>query len=613
MTVTCVTVADDQWTLTHLDQWSGLAHKTAMGPRARLRLAPTWVPADAQRRLAAYTILAAYRSNVSRTLLDGTPTDKADRREYGDADLLVRRVAGAVLGDAPQIVVDGASKPPPDTPTLPPSPDPLADDATPLDRRVHATRVARWEEAAAASVDDWETAWAAWPTVHAHQSALTAWADAEQLQAKLTELSTESVGLGDSVVELAVSRRRGRPVVNVWDPGFYFPQLDTTMDGYPTVVHLAWETVDPDDVRWVHRKTYRLVDVRTDPTASPDDTPIPARPRRYPWQPDIDSWTTCVMSQGSWRLDSTGGVTIADLSDDKAVWATTEDGAQAHNLNLGIDFIPIVHLPNTPSDRTHWGESVLTLLAQLLDDIQEIDSDLRTASGLAAVPLIAASGETRLPADFAVQPGESVSLGPGGRLDVLSMADALPALAKERDDRLDRLAVNSRVSSEVMGRVNASDAASGFALLLSFGPFTQLVSDLRLTRDFKHALILKMAGRMLQLCGQIEPGVLATARLIPGSFLPSDLADVTTRVVALLDAHAISRQTALGMLTGAGMTIDDAQAELDRIRHEDTVAAKNAGDATNSDQVAADWLGVDLPAPPVAPTVSLPPRPGGVL
>lgn len=590
-----ITTVDDQWTLAHLDQWAGLSHKQTMGPRSRLRLAPTWVPDEDLRRLAAYTILAAYRANASRVLLDGRPDQKAGRREYGDPELLIKRVAGAVLGDNPQVAVDGATTPPPDEPRLPDHPGELSGDATPLDKRIHAARLDRWTQAAETAVDDWEAKWEAWPTLAAHQAALTRWADTEQLRAKLTEMSAESVGLGDSVVELAISRRRGRPIVAVWDPGFYFPVLTTTVDGFPTVVHVAWETEDPDGSRWVHRKSWRLVTLDA--------------PRRYPWAPDEDSWATCVMSEAKWRLGDIGEHKVPDFGDRGAIPATTEDGIEATDVDLGIDFIPVVHLPNTPSDRSHWGESLLTLLAQLLDDIQEIDTDLRAASGLAAVPIIAGSGANGLPDDFAVEPGQWVSLGEGGRLDVLDMSAALPALEKERDDRLDRLAVNSRVSSEVMGRVDASDAASGFALLLSFGPFSQLISDLRLPRDFKHSLILKFASRMLQLCGAIEPGELATARIIPGSYLPSDLADVTTRVTALVQAHVMSRQTAIGQLVDAGMSIDDAQAEVERIRAEDTEGAKNVGDATNSDQLAADWLGVDLPERAGDPSITLPLHP----
>ncbi len=588
-----MTTIDDQWTLAHLDQWAGLAHKQAMGPRGRIQLAPTWVPDEDRRRLAAYTILAAYRTNASRVLLDGDAEQVAGRREYGDPELLVKRVAGAVLGDSPQIEVEGATKPPPDEPTLPAPPEDLANGATPMERRIHAARRSRWTEDVVIAANEWDAAWEMWPALHAHQAALVAWADREQLQSKLTEVAQESVGLGDSVVELAISRRRDRPVVSVWDPGFYFPQLDTMVDGFPTVVHLAWESEDRDGTKWVHRKTYRLETLDV--------------PRRYPWAPDVDSSVTCLMSEAKWQLGNLDSHKVPDLGDRGAVWATTEDGIEARDVDLGIDFIPIVHVPNTPADRAHWGESLLILLAQLLDDIQEIDSDIRTAAGLAAVPILAASGASRLPADFAVRPGATVSLGEGGRLDVLDMSSTLPALEAERDARLDRLAVNSRVSSEVMGRVDASDAASGFALLLSFGPFTQLIADLRLTRTFKHSLLLKFAGRMLQLCGAIEPGVLAPARLIPGSYLPSDLADVTARVVALVSAHAISRQTGLAMLTAAGMSIDDAKAELDRIRTEDTQGAKDVAEATGSDQLGAQWLGVDLPAQPGPPTVSLPP------
>lgn len=591
-----MTWTDDQQVLAHLDQWAGLSHKAAMGTAPNLSLAPTWVPDEERRRLAAYTILDAYLRNVSRVLLDGSTTAKAERREYGDPALLVARIVGAVLGDDPQIGVDGAAKPPPDAPALPPEPEPLPDDATDLERRIDTGRRARWEAAAADEVAAWEAAWTAYPTLRAHQAALRSWATNEMLDAVLLEWDRDAVGLGDGVVELAVSTRKGRPVVRVHDPGFYFPVLGDDTDDYPTTVHLAWEYCDTRGVRWVRRKTYRLA-------------PLDA-PRRYPWAPDDDSFTTCTLTDAKWRLDDAGGWTVADLDPARAIYATTEDGAEARDLDLGIDFVPIVHLPNTPTGKSHFGESILTVLAQLLDDLQEADSDTRKAAGLAAVPIVAASGDKSLPDDFAVEPGTSVSLGANGRLDVVSMAAAMPELRAGVEALLDRLAVNSRVSSEVMGRVDSSDAASGFAMLLAFGPFTQLISDLRLTRAHKHGLLLKFAGRMLQLTGQLEPGELAPATIVPGSFLPSDLADVVARVVSLLEAHAISRRTALAMLTAGGLTIDDAAAELDRIRAEDTLGAMQAGEATGSDQIGADWLGVELPAPPAPPTVTLPLPPG---
>lgn len=589
-----MTTADDQWTLAHLDQWAGLGHKAAMGQTPKLSLAPSWVPPDERRRLAAYTILAAYMSNASRVLLDpATADDKAARREYGDPALLVRRVVGAILGDSTSIVVDGAETKPDLAPTLPDPPAEPDGDADEITRRVYATQTALWADAANEAVDAWEAAWAAYPGAAAQQAALRDWAGDEQLDAKILEWNGNAAGLGDGVIELAISTKRGRPVATVHDPGFYFPILEDLNDDYPSVVHLAWEYEDTNGVRWVRRRTYRLVDDGV--------------PRRYPWGDEV-STSTCLMSDGRWRLDATG-VGIADLDPAKATWAMTEDGIEARDLDLGLDFIPVVHLPNTPSDQSHYGEAVLTLLAQLLDDIQEADSNLREAAGLAAVPLIAFSGEGSIKQDLRVEAGATIRLGPNGRLDVLDMAAALPALRDRIDDLLDRLSVNSRVSAEVMGRVDSSDAASGIAMLLAFGPFIQLIGELRLTRNFKHGLLLKFAGRMLQLTGQIEPGDLAPARLALGSFLPSDLADVVARVVALLEAHAISRQTAVAMLVAAGMTIDDAAGEVDRIRHEDTAGAKDAGEATTSNLVGAYYLGIDLDQidpKPGPPTVELP-------
>ena len=93
-----------------------------------------------------------------------------------------------------------------------------------------------------------------------------------------------------------------------------------------------------------------------------------------------------------------------------------------------------------------------------------------------------------------------------------------------------------------------------------------------------------------------------------GAFLPTDQAQTATAVAELLRAHAISTQTAVAMLVAAGFPIADARAEVERIYAEDTEAAKNVADALNSEQAAADRLGVELPQQVVAaPVVNLPP------
>ena len=73
-----------------LDAWAGISHKRGLSGKAiRGWQAPTWV-GDHQRRLTAYVILQAYLDNCARHFAAvDSPAAKSERREYGDAALLV--------------------------------------------------------------------------------------------------------------------------------------------------------------------------------------------------------------------------------------------------------------------------------------------------------------------------------------------------------------------------------------------------------------------------------------------------------------------------------------------------------------------------------------------
>ncbi len=618
-----------------LDQYAPLTHKLPLRPRDS-SLAPTWVPPAQRRRLDAYKVLAAYRANVSRHLLPDQ-TDATERREYGDAELLVARATAGVLGDTVQIVVDGADDDLPDTPELPPEPGPLPETADPIARRIHTARTARWADQAARTVDEWEQAWNTQPSLQVRQEWLRAWAETEFLTGKIVEAENDIAGLGDGVYVLDWSDSDRRPTVDVYDPGFYFPVLDDTERGYPTKVHLAWEfdTTSASGVveRFVRRVTYQLGSI---PFAVDDtgDTVFVEGPdgavsgglqtgdrydpelgvvRPYPWAPDQPSTVTCLFTDATWPL--TGLTTAAgldNLNPDHAVYARMTDGRVARHLDMHIDFVPVVHIPNTPATREHFGRSILDVVAQILDDLQASDTDVQAASALAAGPVIALSGGNA-PARQEVTPGVVWGLGENGRMDVLDLSAGLEQLGHVNLALQDRLSVNSRIPAEVLGRVKVSEAPSGIAIALTFGPFRQLVELLRLTRDPKYRLLLKMVQRFGQAGGVLDPGPNPTARVVFGSYLPSDLSEATKMAVALLQAHGVSRRTALRLLVDAGVDIGDLVDELARIDTEDTSSALQVAEATGSEQLAATRLGLDLPdatvTPVVPPTLNLPPPP----
>jgi hypothetical protein len=581
-----------------LDLYAPLSHKEVLGTTGghTANLLPSWVPEDDQRRLAAYKVLKALEANAARHFLPASTSEsvRSARREYGDAALLAAAVRAGVLGDSPELVVDGADVELPDEPDLPPEPTvPDSGDgpAAAAIRRVAEARRARWAGDVEEAVTEWERQWAELPGLQERQRWLRDWADDEGLWGKVHEAEGDAVALGDGVLTLAWSAAKQRPVLRVYDPGFYFPVIDERAadEGFPRKVHLAWafERTDRDGRRreFVRRLTWELVELD--------------EPRQYPWG-DGPSTAACVFSDGTWSTSDLSGIHgLSDLSDSAATWAATEDGVEARRLDLGLDFIPVIHIPNTPASREHFGSSALLLVAQLLEDIHATDTDVQAAAALAAGPVIAMSGAKR-EETTRVQPGTVFHLPEGGRMDVLDLAEGLKALQDLAAGRRDLLSVNARVPGAALGRIDPGQAPSGVALALLFSPFGQLVGELRLSRDAKYSLLFKFAARLAQAGQVLDPGPNPTARIAFGPFLPTDRSALVNEVARLLEAGAISTQTAVRSLVAGGFSVEDARGEVDRIRLDNPAKARDLADAVGSEQAAADYLGLDVTANTVA-------------
>jgi len=281
-------------------------------------------------------------------------------------------------------------------------------------------------------------------------------------------------------------------------------------------------------------------------------------------------------------------------------------------LDLGCDFLPFVHIPNTPSGKEHFGRAAIDQVAQVLDDLSTSDTDLMTASRYFAGPVLSLAN-AKSDGITTIAPGIVFNVGENGRMDVLDLSAGFTAQAEHNQKLQDRLFVGARVPAEMIGRVSSNKAISGVAMGLAFSPFAQVVGIARMARDPKHRLFYRFAQRLAQLQRVLPPGPDIGARTQWGNFLPADRDAVINSVTIALGAKgtpaAISTQTAVAMLVAAGLPIEDAQAEVERIHQENTAAAKNIADATGSEKLAADALGLELPTPP--PVVKLPPSPGG--
>ena len=586
-----------------IDTWAALSHKAPLagttGISGRSWVAPSWTGIHS-RRLAAYKVLSAYLSNVAREFLTGEAAKAKDRHvEFGDPATLRNAIVGTLLGDEQTIVVDGADEDLPSAPDEAPA-TPGVDEPNTQAETATAIEQERGRIMAARDRQEW----------------LRDWADTEHLVRKVFETEGKAVGLGDGVYVMRWSSRKKRPIVRIYDPGFYFPVLSMhDEEEYPTTVHLAWEYDEDHNgttQRWVRRITYRLAPIGEATqnrgmlatiTSALGTHVVDATPRnvtvnqagkftrQYAWNAE-PSEMTVYLTDAKWRLEDVGKRYVSDLDPAKAEYELNEDGVELKELDIELDFIPVVHLPNTVAEEEHYGKSALLDVAQILDEIAGADTDLSAAAATTGSPMIGLTGGQV--GSVAYGPGKVWNLAAGGRVDVVDTSKALDALLKYVESLLHRLSTNARVPASVLGRIDPSEIASGVLLALSFGPLKQLITEMRLVRDEKYPLILKFAQRLAMAGGELDGEVLH-AELRFGSFMPHDRAEAVQLVRSLLgngqEPAAISRMTALRLLVDAGFDLGDAMDELERIEAEDFVGAEALLRATGDEGAVFDYLG----------------------
>lgn len=551
------------------DAWSPLSFKQRHGARSQVALGwspPSWVGEHA-RRLEAYTILRAYVDNTAREFSGAETRAEIDRRrEYGDAALLANAIMGALLGEGQTIAVEGA------------------DEETP--------------EPGAVELQGW----------------LQAWADDERLGLKMIETERRAVTLGDGVYSLGWNDEKGRPRLRVWDPGFYFPVLDDgNEDDFPKRVHIAWEYED-DAAKARGKVKVRRITWEMGPIVPANVPGLLAGLFTEPELQDGDRWAedgrierdvpwsddpvtqTCYLTDATWTLDR-AKQTVDDLTEADAEYTWDVEGP-INRRDLFLDFIPVVHVPNTVSLLEHYGRSSLATILQILDDLSAADTDLAGAAATTGTPPIALQGATMGGKSLTYRPGEILETG-DGKMTVLDTSKSLDALIKYVEFLLKRLSVNSRTPEAVLGRVTPSEVPSGLALALGFGPLEQMVGEMRLVRDEKYPLLLKFAHRIALANGADGvPTETLRAEVQLGTFMPQDQAEAVKTVTQLLVAKAISLETAVGILIDAGFPIKDALKEVEAIQSRDFESANLLLEALGSPELVAEFLGRELPQQP---------------
>jgi hypothetical protein len=571
-----------------------------------------WVPPEDERRLAAYKLLAAYDHNQAAELAEVVDGPRArERREFGDPSMFIDTLVANVLGRDQKIVVPGAEQ-------------------------TGATDSVDGPVAAAERVQD----------------LLRTWAKDELLPMRLQQCERKTVALGDGVYRMAWDPAKRRPTVRVTDPGFYFPVIGEDDDGgeYPTRVHFAWEL--PEDPKRglkarLRRITYELDWIRPLTVAGVDETgtravralppiPIPeggdtsdslapaltpgdtiepvsgAIARQYAWN-DEPSYMTCYLTDATWILgDIKGPVDVDSLPAAGATYATRSDGEVLDHLDLLIDFIPVVHVPNTvPPAEEHWGQSSLAKALQVFDELAGADTDSARASATTGLPMLAISGVVDARQELSASPGMVFKLGDTGRMTAVDTSAALAELRNHTHDLKDRAATVARLPAVSLGTLSPAEVPSGFAMQVSLGPLDSLIGGMRLAREHKERLLLKFSQRLF-IAGQHPDWIGVTpqdAELVRGPYTPTDKAAVLEQVTGGVTGGVLSLETGVRMLDDAGFPIEDIEQEIKLIQSRNFAQAKNLADATGDTGAVGDYLGIDLNPDAEPPAVQLPPVP----
>jgi hypothetical protein len=551
-----------------IDQWSYYDYKPTFGGldvQPGFGIAPMWVHPMHRRRLQAYKLLESFYRNCSRDWLDSTTIDQKDidsRREYGDPEVIAEAALSSLIGSDQSIVVPDSDS----------------------------------QDADQASLDE--------------LSVLLAWSEDERFIQKVVELERTTTRIGDGVFVLGWDERKGRPRLNVYDPGFYFPVLDEVDmgdDDFPRTVHIAYEyerIVDGKTFRYLRKMTWQLGLIEAhDATGQPvniDDQEARLYDsetldefgqiqRLYPWNIDPTD-QTCYYTDATWELGR-DELILDDLR-------LSEATITANAIDLGIDFLPVVHVPNTVSWTEHFGVPVIARTMQLLDDLVATDTDMQSCSAILGTPPISVSGAS-LPKNA---DGKVTTYGPGtvwetgdGTATLIDTSQCLDALLKYADHLLERLAINSRTPESLLGRVKPSEVPSGITLALSFTPHSNMIREMRLVRKDKYRLLLKFVVRYFMMSGDLLEYYPAELRF--GSFLPADRQETSVIVQQLYTIKAISLETAVAMMVEAGFPIESAYEEVQLIRHDDFASANAMLDATGDVIAVRERLGIGPPPP----------------
>lgn len=495
-----------------------------------------WVPPEHQDRLRQYEIFRALAENrFARLLKDRGAASRL--REYGDYSLIVETARDAVIGDRVDIEVPGAN-------------------------------------------DEQN------PGAAARKALLDEWAKRERWASKIHRGETDAATVGDYVLELRPAGDRLR--LRAHDPESFFPVWQNA-EGEFDEAYLAWEEENVgqylpgfsgnlrdlqsrDGEVVLYRRHYELIDVRDQ--FAHGVTPAALNGRQH----------ICVVTAAWYQIEkddsqATGWDRFRLLG-----YEMTADGEPIDRLDTGFDEIPLFYVPNREDTRQPWGLPEGDAILQVLLDLRQDHADLKENTFLNAFPVLydespttpqpSRPGAPVLPSEQKYKPGQIYN---GRKLGVVDTSKGNDLLLKHEGFLTKKAMRNSRTSEILAGLIDVGQVPSGYAMMIAMIPTLSKTVAKRVTRRDKLGMLLKHVLRWHRdwanpadygFDGGWPAGIWDSEEAYPsfGSIVPIDKDQIADIIQKLSLADKISDETAVTMLQAAGFPIDDAEAEVERLR-----------------------------------------------
>lgn len=478
----------------------------------KLARSTAWVPYDHLRRIQAYEILTAFYQNYSRDMRFAPETGDTSHNdailESGDPAWLCNKIKSKILGANPRITMPG--------PKFLKEIKSLKAAAAAGDK----TQDARLQEFTALA-----------DIIQKRLSYLQDWYDENDVCVEIDENETTCSYLGDMVYLVEWLADEQRPNLLTYDPGYYLPDdniengesLESGKSGVVERAFVAWEEWPTDPITgtalgWckVWRDTYEL---------------------RITGE-----------AKACWRHSAyykfADGVTqqLATFRDEDII-----EGSGSGWVSLGIDFIPIVQIPNIKIQGQVFGVSNLHWLIGLFDAIINACNDLKHNSEYLGGATVFASGKeikykrdatTGEPSGVKIQPNTLYILGEGGRMDLLDTSAMQKALLDTMEAFDKRMIRDSEITEIGAGVYSSQQELSGKALKILIQPLMDKITPMRAIRRRRYSMIFWMIQRLWQIFGTPEEkplfdGDLYNAYMEFGALLPDDESEALDKYIKM--------------------------------------------------------------------------------